>query len=392
MLTFLPHLSFYTLTRHNRFSGAVFMSDSEFSAIEPVPHQDILQGKSILIVDDDPIFRRITGAFLESLGCVIAEAAHGLDCLMRLKEEKYDLVMCDLSMPILNGIELVEELSLSYPSLPMIVISATEAMSDVAKALKYGIKDFIAKPVRDYSGLASTIANVLHDSTNHISEQRDFASQWYRIDDGQVAEEKELHWHLDYLQNNPAAARDVLQALMPEKDTRQGEWRFSYRLLQSVEVMPMVFDYAWIMDGQFIFYLVDSGSHATDGVGSSLLMRAIFHDYIRNLKSSYADLKDLADLVEKGIDCGNCSGSVAALFGVVDTVSATLSVLPAGIDSRWRSGAHSVAIKGGRLLGEKCTLNFMTKGIGLAALSQLLVNTLGVCSFTLDIVKTKHQW
>lgn len=363
------------------------MAESGISALGQFPLQEILRGKTILIVDDDPIFRRITGAFLESQGCSVVEAENGLDGLVQLKKENLDLVMCDLSMPILNGIEFVEEISQSYPSLPMVVISATEQMSDVAKALKYGIKDFIAKPIDDFPGLAASLANILDDSSNYMAEQRDFASQWFRVDSGEVPEERELHWHLDYLQNNLSAARDVLQALMPENDTSQGDWRFSYRLLQSTEVMPLVFDYAWLMEGQFLFYLVDSGSNQVDGVGTALLIRALFHDYVRNLPHSYADLKDLVEMVEQGIRCTECSGAVNAVFGLVDTANGTLSVLPAGLDSQWRQEPNSTSVKGGIRLGEKATGNFMTKGIVLKGNSQLVVNNYGICSFTLDIMK-----
>lgn len=363
------------------------MAESGISALGQFPFQETLKGKSILIVDDDPIFRRITGAFLESQGCAVVEAENGLEGLQQLKNENLDLVMCDLSMPILNGIEFVEEISQSYPSLPMVVISATEEMSDVAKALKYGIKDFIAKPVDDYPGLAASLANILDDSSNHMAEQRDFASQWFRVDGGEVPEERELHWHLDYLQNNSSAAREVLQALMPENDTNQGDWRFSYRLLQSAEVMPLVFDYAWLMEGQFVFYLVDSGSNPIDGVGTSLLMRALFHDYVRNLPNVYADLKDLIEVIEQGIRCTQSAGAVKALFGLVDTANGTLSILPTGLDSQWRQEQKSLSVKGGICLGEKATGNFITKGIKLDAASQLVVNNYGVCSFTLDIMK-----
>jgi CheY-like chemotaxis protein len=365
------------------------MSDIGISAgvSEQFNRENLLQGKFILIVDDDPVFRRLTRAFLESQGCEVDEAENGLEGLIKLKQETLDLVMCDLAMPVLNGIELVEEISQSYPSLPMLVVSATDEMSDVARALKFGIKDFVPKPIRDYSDLKSTITQIMEDSNDHQLENRDFASQWFRVDGGEVPEEEELHWHLNYLQNNPSAARDLLQAMMPENDTAQGDWRFSYRLLQTAEVMPLVFDYAWLMEGQFAFYIVDAGSHCTEGVGSTLLVRALFHDYIRTLKTSYADLKGLAEIIEQGVGCSDCSGSVSAMLGIVDTVNSRLSILPAGLEGQWKSQYGDMKIKGGVKLGDKCIRNFITKDLPIGEKSQLMVNNIGVCSFALDIVK-----
>ena len=77
--------------------------------------------KVVMLVDDDPIFRRLTSGFLESQGYRVIEAENGLDGLQQLRTEEPDVILCDLSMPILDGIEFVEEVSLEYPSLPLIL-------------------------------------------------------------------------------------------------------------------------------------------------------------------------------------------------------------------------------------------------------------------------------
>ncbi|WP_200853866.1 response regulator, partial [Klebsiella pneumoniae] len=103
----------------------------------------ITAAKLILLVDDDPVFRRMTKGYLQKYGYQVIEAENGLDGLRKLRDHEPDLILCDLSMPVLNGIEFVEEVSSSYPSLPLVVVSATEEMADVAKALRFGIKDFL---------------------------------------------------------------------------------------------------------------------------------------------------------------------------------------------------------------------------------------------------------
>lgn len=81
--------------------------------------------KLIMLVDDDPIFRRVTGGYLSAQGYEVLEAENGLDGLKKLRSAEPDLILCDLAMPVLDGIEFVEEVSLEYPSLPLIVVSAT---------------------------------------------------------------------------------------------------------------------------------------------------------------------------------------------------------------------------------------------------------------------------
>ncbi|EOX4080395.1 response regulator [Vibrio alginolyticus] len=353
-----------------------------------VSAQEVINQKLIMLVDDDPIFRKVTNAYLESQGFKVVEAENGLEALQQLRECQPDLILCDLSMPVLDGIEFVEEVSLEYPYMPLIVVSGTDEMSDVAKALRFGIKDFLPKPIGNYEHLSQAIENTLEDTDSHFSEQRDFSSQWFRVDDGgEIPDEQELYWHLEYLQQNPSAARDLLQALLPEKDAAQGDWRCSYRLLQSTDVMPLVFDYRWLMNGQFAFYLVDSASQANDGVATTLLVRALFDDYLRNLKSFSADLKDMVGIIEKGIECSECAGAVNAVFGVADLASSSVSILPAGLDSHWSDGNTNQHIAAGNRLGGGSMKNFITRDLPLSFAGQLSIGCLGSSSFSLSITR-----
>ncbi|EGQ8447504.1 TPA: response regulator [Vibrio alginolyticus] len=353
-----------------------------------VSAQEVINQKLIMLVDDDPIFRKVTNAYLESQGFKVVEAENGLEALQQLRECQPDLILCDLSMPVLDGIEFVEEVSLEYPYMPLIVVSGTDEMSDVAKALRFGIKDFLPKPIGNYEHLSQAIENTLEDTDSHFSEQRDFSSQWFRVDDGgEIPDEQELYWHLEYLQQNPSAARDLLQALLPEKDAAQGDWRCSYRLLQSTDVMPLVFDYRWLMNGQFAFYLVDSASQANDGVATTLLVRALFDDYLRNLKSFSADLKDMVGIIEKGIECSECAGAVNAVFGVADLASSLVSILPAGLDSHWSDGNTNQHIAAGNRLGGGSIKNFITRDLPLSVAGQLSIGCLGSSSFSLSITR-----
>lgn len=340
--------------------------------------------KLILLVDDDPVFRRMTKGYLQQQGYQVLEAENGLDGLRKLRDSEPDIVLCDLSMPILNGIEFVEEVSLEYPSLPLIVVSATEEMADVAKALRFGIKDFMPKPITNHVHLASSIENIL--ANNDDVHQRDFASCWYGVDSqGGIPEEQELHWHLQYLKENPNAARELLAALLPEKDSSQGDWKCNYRLLQSAELMPLVFDYAWLINGQFVFYVVDADSHAECGAASTLLVRALFHDYVRNLRNFSVELKDLAEIIERGMNCSEGIDEVSALLGVADLASGTVSLLPAGLDCQWSNGYAQSHIRSGVKLGDNSLRNFLTKDLPIRSGCQISLSKPSAYSFTLDL-------
>ncbi len=349
------------------------------------------QSKCVLLVDDDPVFRSITSACLAAQGYEVIEAEDGLEGLKVLRDNEPDIIICDLAMPVLNGVEFVEEVSTAYPSLPMIVVSATESISDVARVVKCGIKDFLTKPISNPINLFESIENILEDADNHLSDNRDFSSQWFRVDDNELPEEQELHWHLDYLEQNPNAAKDFLLALLPEKDTSQGSWKCSYRLFQSTDVMPVVFDYAWLMTGQFAFYLIDSGS-SDKGASTTLLVRALFHDYIRGLKSQTANVRDLVRIIEKGMNCIECAEPIDALFGIANVSDGTITVLPAGLEMRVsNTSAGLLQLQAGRRLGEQCSRNKMVSDVSFDSKCNLNMSLLGTSSFALGIVNNSQN-
>ncbi|MFC3023368.1 response regulator [Vibrio zhugei] len=360
------------------------------TAIQTDP--ETAQSKIIMLVDDDPIFRHMMRASLVSQGYEVVEAENGLEGLRQLSVRCPDLILCDLSMPVLNGMEFVEEVSLEYPTVPLLVVSATEDMSEVAKALRFGIKDFLPKPIRDHEHLYGAIENTLADSSRHQTDQRDLANQWYRADDQvSASEERDLYWHLDYLRNHPNAARGLLQALLPDNDSAQGAWHCSYRLLQSTDHMPLIFDYSWLINGQMMFYLVDSNSDTDNGVGTTLLIRAMFYDYLRNTRNLSVDLKDFAELVERGIKCTDHMVPVSAMFGLVNFNDGTVSILPAGLSGRWSNVNKQVNVSGEVLLGNNCLKNFMITELQLKTACKLSLSAIGSSNFVLDIYKNDKR-
>ncbi|MDR9826243.1 response regulator [Vibrio sp. FNV 38] len=360
-------------------------------SVSPQPANEPVTKKSIMLVDDDPIFRQVTKQFLVVKGYDVIEAENGLDGLQKLNGSDPDLILCDLSMPILDGIEFVEEVTQQYPAIPIIVVSATDEMSDVAKALRFGIKDFLPKPISNYLHLSDAVETAINETDTILTDGKDFSSQWYRVDGGgELPEEQELHWHLEYLQQNPVAARDLLHALLPEKEAVQGNWRCNYRLLQSTDAMPLVFDYAWLMNGQFIFYIVDSGNEDFDSdhassVATTILVRALFHDYLRHLKDFSADLKDMMAVIERGIECSEGAGPVPAIFGLADLPSGTVDILPAGLGCRWSSDEFKQIICEGERLGSQSLKNFITRDLPINRAGRLLLSITGTTSFALDI-------
>jgi two-component system KDP operon response regulator KdpE len=103
------------------------------------------EGK-VLIVDDDPAVRRALRTTLQTLGFHIAEAASGEEALERLHTAAYDVVLLDINMPGINGLETCRELRRLFLYLPILMLSVRDSEDDKVKALDAGADDYVTKP------------------------------------------------------------------------------------------------------------------------------------------------------------------------------------------------------------------------------------------------------
>jgi len=104
----------------------------------------------ILVVDDDPQIRRLIKVTLQSkFDFEILEAENGLTALQKIETERPFLVMLDIMMPELNGIELIEKLKANEDTkdVPIIICSAVNDRGKVIELFNKGIADYIVKPI-----------------------------------------------------------------------------------------------------------------------------------------------------------------------------------------------------------------------------------------------------
>jgi DNA-binding NtrC family response regulator len=101
----------------------------------------------VLIVDDDPASRRLVEVRLRPLGCDVATAGNGEQALAAIRKDLPDLMLLDLQMPKMGGIEVLRSLRNEGINLPTIVITAHGSIETAVEAMKEGAYDFITKPL-----------------------------------------------------------------------------------------------------------------------------------------------------------------------------------------------------------------------------------------------------
>ncbi len=113
---------------------------------------------SILIIDDEKAIRKTLSEILSFEGYKIDEAGDGEEGLKRFSEKSYDLVLCDIKMPKLDGIEFLEKAKVINADVPIIMISGHGNIDTAVEAVKKGAFDYISKPP-DLNRLLITLRN-----------------------------------------------------------------------------------------------------------------------------------------------------------------------------------------------------------------------------------------
>lgn len=117
----------------------------------------------ILIVDDELPIRRTLRDILEFEEYDVDEASDGLECIAKVQKEKYDVVIMDIKMPKMDGIEALERLQILAPGLPVVMVSGHGNIETAVDAVKKGAFDYISKPP-DLNRMLITIRNAMDKS------------------------------------------------------------------------------------------------------------------------------------------------------------------------------------------------------------------------------------
>ena len=101
---------------------------------------------TILVVDDEEPLRNLIVTFLSTLGHSCVTAIDGVDALDKMKGNKIDAVVTDMKMPNMDGITLTSKISIQYPGLPVMIMTAFDEGDTAGIAIIAGARDFIKKP------------------------------------------------------------------------------------------------------------------------------------------------------------------------------------------------------------------------------------------------------
>ena len=101
----------------------------------------------ILLVDDDELFLKTMRRFLTGRGHQLQTAANGLEALEHMDEDLPELVISDIQMPHMDGIELLQRVQERYPAIPVVLLTGYGDARNAAAAFRHGAYGYLQKPV-----------------------------------------------------------------------------------------------------------------------------------------------------------------------------------------------------------------------------------------------------
>ncbi|HEY0065965.1 MAG TPA: sigma-54 dependent transcriptional regulator [Flavisolibacter sp.] len=134
---------------------------------------------NLLIIDDEKAIRKTLTEILSFEGYTIEEAVDGEEGLKKFKDKTYDVVLCDIKMPKIDGLDFLQKAVEVNPDVPIIMISGHGTIETAVEAVKKGAYDFIQKPP-DLNRLLITIRNAMERNTL-VSETKTLKRKAFKV-------------------------------------------------------------------------------------------------------------------------------------------------------------------------------------------------------------------
>lgn len=285
-----------------------------------------MAGETVLIIDDDEGIRRLFGRVLSAADYRPSFAEDGLRGMAMIRESLPDLVLVDVNMPGLDGLEVLAQLNALSPETPVIVISGTGVVDDVVQALRRGAWDYVSKPLEDTRLLVQAVRRAL-ERASLLRETRDQRVRLEKLN-GKLSEA------VDELRADQEAGRRVQFQLLPADGMRVEQYRFSRRLFPSQYLSGDFVDYFSLGDHHVAMYLADVSGHGAASAFVTAMVAALVGRQREAFTRGESDVilfpDRLLESLNRDLGLRKLHKHVTMFYGVVDTRSNRLSFSNAG--------------------------------------------------------------
>lgn len=124
---------------------------------DPSPRRDSQEGLRILVVDDEETLRTVVGQVIAELGHEVTTAASGEEALVLFRRAPFPLVLADIVMGGMSGLDLLDELKLIDPQTHVVIMTSNASLDSATAALRSGAYDYLTKPFEDIEVIAALV-------------------------------------------------------------------------------------------------------------------------------------------------------------------------------------------------------------------------------------------
>lgn len=284
---------------------------------------------SLLLIDADQPSCDFVRGVLARLGFQVTLAQSGVEALGRFAPGVYQLVITDLHLPDIGGLEVLRKIKALSAETPVVVLASNSEVHDVVQALRLGASDYLLKPLDS--------EEVIEHAIRRTTEAESLARQNREYREELERRNRELREHIDVLQRDHQAGRLLQQHLLPRTPYHYPTGiEAAYRLIPSLYLSGDFVDYGLFGERFVAFYLVDVSGH---GVSSALVTALIKHSIMHLLRERPLftqldnldrDLLDILTLVNRELVSTPLDKHASMFVGVIDSRARDLHYAVAG--------------------------------------------------------------
>lgn len=270
---------------------------------------------TLLIIDDDDVVRASLAAYLDDSGFKVLQAPSGPVGMELFEAEQPDLVICDLRMPQMDGLELIRQISERQADLPVIVVSGAGVMSDAVEALRLGAADYLIKPLEDLAILEHSVRRAL-DRSRLRMENRRYREQLETAN-------RDLQASLHLLQEDQDAGRQVQMNMLPVTPYSIDDFHFAHQIIPSLYLSGDFVDYFRVDEHRIGFYLADVSGHGASSAFVTALLKFMTTRLLYESRRGRAAPRafkpsEVLDHINRGLINCKLGKHVTMLGGIID--------------------------------------------------------------------------
>lgn len=286
------------------------------------------RSRKLLIIDDDTLVRQSIATYLQDSGFEVSEAASGAEGLRSIQTNPPELIITDLRMPDIDGLNVLQQLHEQNPDLPVIVISGAGVMTDVVAALRLGARDFLIKPIVDMEVLVHSVRKAL-ESHDLLIENKRYRDKLEQANLG-------LRENLRILERDQLAGRQVQRRLMPSRLHTPEGYQAAHHIAPSLYLSGDFVDYAHIKKRYLAFYLADVSGHGASSAFVTIWLKHLVSRMVREEglfgdEDSFASGANLMlQTINRELNETRLNHHLTFFVGVIDTHTNEMRYVVAG--------------------------------------------------------------